>query len=200
VADPKDLAFNQALGINNAGTIVGYSGSGKDTAHPNRGWLPASFPYTSFRDVNFPGSAQTQVAGINDEGTLAGLYAQRDGSNHGFVRWRGRYLSADWPHTTSKPSFSQLPGFSQNGIAAGFWNDAKGNSHGYAFNVRTHQFLPVTLPWGATSVTVTGVTKDGTAVGLAVVKKINDLNDRGWPVGFAEDDHGRTKGFVARQS
>src|SRR5215470_4044379 len=36
--DRRDITFNQLLGINNEGVIVGYFGSGADAAHPNKGY------------------------------------------------------------------------------------------------------------------------------------------------------------------
>jgi uncharacterized membrane protein len=97
--------FNQALGINDTGTIVGYFDSGKDRTHPHRSWTSSS-RYAAFRDVRFPGSVHTQVG----------------------------YLSVDQPHTTSSPAFNQLLGISRNGIAAGFWNDEKGRSPRYLWS------------------------------------------------------------------
>ena len=222
VVNPGDPTFNQALSINNRGVIVGYFGSGEDDAHPNKGWW-ARTPYgqQSFRDVNYPGSTQTQVIGINDDGTVVGFYVEADKSTNGFVRWQGHYSSVDFPQSsTSQPPVNQLLGISRNGLAAGFYNDAAGNAHGYLFNVRTHRFAPIQLPWGATSVTVTGVNDDGTVVGFAVVRKVTvaflvnrhtaqviklgngkntqalGVNRWGAVVGSFEDGAGMTHGFV----
>ena len=218
LVDPADPTFNQALGINGHGVIVGYYGSGKDDMHPNHGWWTKADQ--RYRDVNYPGAVQTQAVGINDEGTVVGFYVLHDGSNHGFVRWHGQYQTVDAPWTSSAPSFNQLLGISANGIAAGFWNDAAGNAHGYLYNTANHRYRPVRLPWGATSVTVTGVTDDGVVVGFAVIHKatvgfvltrhgnivvnlgdhkntqVLGVNRRGVVVGSFEDGKGRTHGFV----
>jgi len=70
-----DPAFNQLLGINNQGVIAGYFGSGA-AGHPNKGYrlLP---PYSQgdYANENFPGSAQTQVTGLNDGRTQVGFFA-----------------------------------------------------------------------------------------------------------------------------
>src|ERR1039458_1137509 len=83
VINPGDPTFNQELGINNAGTIAGYFGSGAPigtpppfTLTPNQGYTVGS-PYTSFTSENFPGSGQTQVIGINNGGVTVGFYADR---------------------------------------------------------------------------------------------------------------------------
>ena len=55
----NDPTFNQLLGINNAGTIAGYFGSG-NADHPNKGYTLAP-PYTqgAYTNENFPNSVQT---------------------------------------------------------------------------------------------------------------------------------------------
>lgn len=66
--DQRDLTFNQLPGINNEGVIAGYVGSGA-AGQPNRGYLlRPPFAQRDFGNENFPGSAQTQVTGLNDRG------------------------------------------------------------------------------------------------------------------------------------
>ena len=66
--NPADPTFNQLLGINNGGLIVGYFGVGSQ-AHPNKGYQLV--PPSSYTNENFPNSVQTQVVGItpNSNGT-----------------------------------------------------------------------------------------------------------------------------------
>jgi len=89
--NPGDLAFNQLLGVNNAGTIVGYYGDGEKV--PNFGYALAT-PKT-YTNENYPNSAQTQVIGINNTDTGAppatvGFYVDANGNNFGFV-YNGRF-------------------------------------------------------------------------------------------------------------
>jgi hypothetical protein len=60
-----DPTFNQLLGINKAGEIAGYFGSGAP-GHPNQGYV-INPPYSqaNYTNENFPGSVQTQVTAIN---------------------------------------------------------------------------------------------------------------------------------------
>src|SRR5205807_544726 len=53
-----DPTFNQLLGINNAGTIAGYFGSGTPAAtHPNKGYtIVPPYGQANFTNENFPGS------------------------------------------------------------------------------------------------------------------------------------------------
>ncbi len=89
--DRRDLTFNQLLGINNEGVIVGYFGSGADANHPNKGYeLLPPFAQGDFGNRNFPGSAQTQVTGLNDTGVTVGFFSTTnaavvtDNNNIGF--------------------------------------------------------------------------------------------------------------------
>lgn len=70
-----DVTFNQLLGINNAGQIAGYFGSGA-AGHPNKGYL-LSPPdgQGNYLAENFPGSVQTQVTGLNDRGDTVGFWS-----------------------------------------------------------------------------------------------------------------------------
>jgi hypothetical protein len=142
VINPSDPTFNQELGINNAGTIAGYFGSGMPngtpppfTSHPNKGYTTTA-PYTSFTNENFPGSFQTQVTGINNGGTTVGFYADSNGATTpnfiGFVDQGGVFTAVKDPSTPSPgPTTNQLLGVNDSDIAAGFFTDAGGNNEGY---------------------------------------------------------------------
>src|SRR3974377_330998 len=73
IDNPRDLTFNQLLGINDEGQIVGYFGSGA-AGHPNKGYVIPPFSRT-FVDENFPGSTQTQVTGENNRGVTVGFWS-----------------------------------------------------------------------------------------------------------------------------
>ena len=74
----EDLTFNQLLGIN-SWRIAGYFGSGM-TGHPNKGYtLTRRTTSSDYSNENFPGSAQTQVTGLNDVGNTVGFWVDGDG-------------------------------------------------------------------------------------------------------------------------
>ncbi|MBV9391622.1 MAG: hypothetical protein JOY96_07000, partial [Verrucomicrobia bacterium] len=79
-----DPAFNQLLGINNDSTIAGYFGDG--TVQPNKGYtVVPPYDQASFTNENFPGSAQTQVVGINNGSTpiTVGFWIDPNADNYG---------------------------------------------------------------------------------------------------------------------
>jgi hypothetical protein len=164
--DQADPTFNQLLGINVHNVIAGYFGSGA-AGHPNKGYL-LSPPYGqgSYASENFPGSAQTQVTGIDDKGNTSGFWVTAGGTNHGFIEWNGVFASYTDPLTPKvKGSVNQLLGVNNAGTAVGFYNDAQGNSHAYKLNQATGKFTPIHVP--GTSTVATGINNLGDIVGFA---------------------------------
>src|ERR1700730_6807775 len=95
----NDPTFNQLLGINDFGVIAGYFGSGA-AGHPNKGYLlGAPYDQAGYTSENFPGSAQTQVTGLNDLGDTSGFWVNGAGTNKGFVEWNGVFSSYTDPNT-----------------------------------------------------------------------------------------------------
>ena len=89
----SDLTFNQLLGINDSDTIAGYFGSGM-AGHPNKGYTL----HVNYRNENFPGSAQTQVTGLNNGNTTVGFWVDKAGDDSGFYSIGGRrFHTADYP-------------------------------------------------------------------------------------------------------
>ncbi len=165
-----DPAFNQLLGINNSGTIVGYFGDG--VMLPNKGYTIAP-PYgpADYTNENFPGSAQTQVVGINNNTTptTVGFWVDGNGNNFGFSDTGGTFQSFTNPSTpVTTPSVNQLLGVNNSGIAAGFYFDSAGNAHGFTLNIGTNTFTAITLPssFNATSTTATGIDNAGVVSGF----------------------------------
>jgi hypothetical protein len=148
----KDLTFNQLLGINNRGVIAGYFGSGAQ-GHPNKGYLLfAPYRQRNYVDENFPGSVQTQVTGLNDRGVTVGFWSSMNNANlvndnHGFVEYRGRFRTADFPTgSPASPPVDQLLGVNDQDVAVGFYTDANGNNHGYEYTIRRNRFSSVVDP------------------------------------------------------
>lgn len=216
--NPADPTFNQLLGINNAGNIAGYFGSGA-TGHPNQGYT--LIPPNSFTSENFPGSVQTQVTGINNNGLTVGFWADNTGNNIGFVNNNGTFTSVIDPFTPAQtPSVNQLLAVNDLNVAAGFYTNAAGNNQGYTYNIDSPSFTPVTIV-GATSVTAAGINNAGEVAGfytnaggttqgfilngttllslmdpLGVSTMILGLNNTGLADGVYTDSAGAMHGFV----
>ncbi len=165
INNPADTTFNQLLGVNDAGTIVGYYGSGSATA-PNKGYsvtLQSGTPV--FTNENFPGSVQTQVVGINNTGTTVGFFVDGGGNNFGFTKTAG-FTAVNNPNVGNTPTVTQLLGVNDHGVAAGFFTDANGNNQGFTYS--NNSFNALGLPTGAVSATATGINNAGVVSGFYV--------------------------------
>jgi hypothetical protein len=181
--NPADPTFNQLLGINDAGVIVGYYGSGQP-GHPNKGYEIAP-PYTKFTTNMQPGSVQTQATGINNSSQTTGFWSDTNtGTDANFAFYRlpnGKnftYVSAIDPLVASTPRISQALGINNNSELAGFYLDANGESHAYTYSLSTSAYASVVIG-GASSAAATGVNDSGEISGF-----------------FTNSTSGKTGGFV----
>lgn len=221
INDSKDLTFNQLLGINDAGTIAGYYGSGTPPeTHPNKGYTTtAQSPL--FTSENFPKSQQTQVTGINNFGLTVGFWADGKGDNFGFVDNHGTFASVSDPDTpTGTPAVNQLLGVNDDGQAVGFYQGGSGNAHSYIYDITKATFQKVTIA-GSNNVTATGINDAGVIAGFyqngvvtdgfidnagsittltgptgATATEALGLNNEGQVVGQYTDASGSTHGFL----
>ena len=185
--DASDLTFNQLLGINNLGHIAGYFGSGT-AGQPNHAYIVRR-PYgqAKYQSLSFPGSAQTQLTGLNDRGVQVGVWSTQDNAsgadNHfGCYLKDGHFRSVNFPTADNKhPPVNQLLGVNDHDVAVGFYTDAKGFDHGYTYDIATKTFAVVTVA-GASSVVAAAI------------------NDSGSVAGFFSSPAGATEGFVLRAS
>jgi hypothetical protein len=171
IDNPKDLTFNQLLGINDEGQIVGYFGSGA-AGHPNKGYVIPPFSH-SFTDENFPGSVQTQVTGENNRGVTVGFWSNTNmgvgmDANFGWVDVNGHFRNASYPTgSPATPPVDQLLGVNDSDVAVGFYTDANGVNHGYEYNINQGRFSTVTDPNAPTaSLTAAAINDLGQVAGV----------------------------------
>jgi hypothetical protein len=188
--NPADHTFNQLPGFNNHGIIAGYFGSGA-MGTPNKGYVLVR-TRAGFRimNENFPGSAQTQVTGLNDLGVTVGFWsdmnnANQQNDNFGFYWLNGRFHNVNFPtRNNATPPVNQLLGVNDQDVAVGFYNDAKGNAHGYTYGIRGGWFRSVTIK-GASSVTAAAINNNDDVAGFFT-------NAKGTTDAFLRTTEGRT--------
>jgi hypothetical protein len=191
--DQRDPTFNQLLGINNAGVIAGYFGSGA-AGHPNKGYrLYLPYGQGNYANENFPGSVQTQVTGLNDVGVTVGFWSTQNtanmtNNNFGFYRAGGHYHTVNFPTgNNASPQVDQLLGVNDRDVAVGFYTNAQGNNRGYTYNIRTRSFTRVLVPGAPAG--VAGPSLTATA--------INNLGD---VAGFYAKSSAQTDAFLQLHS
>ncbi len=88
--------MTQALGVNDAGEVVGVYQTGNGNSAKMHG-----FTWTSrhgFKTVDDPhGRGATTINGVNDAGDLVGFYTDAAGNTHGLLRARGHYRALPAP-------------------------------------------------------------------------------------------------------
>jgi len=185
IINTTDPTFNQELGINQAGTIAGYYGSGM-AGHPNKGYtVVPPYAQANFTNENFLGSVQTQVTGINNAGVTVGFWSDTNkgvgmDNNFGFTDVGGIFTDVNHPGGPTTGLFTdQLLGVNNGNIAVGFYVDAAGATHGYTYNIGTMAF--------------SGNIDDPNGIGTTTAAAINNAGDI---AGFYVDTGGVTHGFV----
>jgi PEP-CTERM motif len=168
IVDPANLTFTQALGINDASTIVGYGNmtifNGFQLVLP-----PVS---ANFTRLNVPGTdGGTQVFGITANGATTDGFSVTGGVNNGFVHTGTTFTTVDQPGT----AFNQLLGINASGTtAAGYSStDPMGMinqkaltvSGGPSFASPVFTDINAKLPANVNS-QATGVNDAGTVVGF----------------------------------
>jgi Cu/Zn superoxide dismutase len=184
----QDVTFNQLLGISNRGTIAGYFGSGA-AGHPNKGYLLfPNYGQGNYGGENFPGSVQTQVTGLNDNGVTVGFWsptnnASMQNENDAFWERNGQFHNANVPFgEVSAPPVEQLLGVNDANVAVGFFTEANGSTFGYKLNVNTGKFSEIVDPNApGASLTAAAINNGGDVAGF-----------------YANPATGNTDGFLLR--
>jgi hypothetical protein len=209
ITNANDPTFNQELGINNAGVIAGYFGSGA-AGHPNKGYTVVR-PYNTqldFTNENFPGSVQTQVTGINNRGEFGFDRDKRGG--FGFDRiFRGTTVGF-WSDMNNANMVNNNFGFVNVGGQYGRFINVNNPNTGTINGVKTNQLLGVNdrniavgfyvdtagathgYTYGIEANTFSANIDDPNGVGATTAAAINDHDQI---VGFYTDGNGVTHGF-----
>jgi probable HAF family extracellular repeat protein len=152
-----------ALGINDAGQIVGeyYTSLGGNPL-PN-GFLYSGGVYTT---INDPFDVYGTIPfGINNEGQIVGYYYDGKGVNHGFLYSEGVYTTLNDPlsvGTTPGVSGTVAYGINDKGQVVGAYADASGSVHGFTYSAGV--YITLNDPSGVTTQAL-GINNKGQIVG-----------------------------------
>lgn len=183
IVDPANPTFTQALGINNANTIVGYGNATNfDGFQVTAPFAPGNFTRENFPNPTPPPAALfTQVTGIDAGGDTVGFYVTNPGvgTTSGFGRSAvGNYFTVNQPGS----AFNQLLGVNQAGneVAGYSSTDATGLTLQQAFVSNGNLFTSFTninalLPANLNS-QATGVNNAGTVVGFYQYNAAGDFS------------------------
>jgi hypothetical protein len=180
--NPGDPQFNQLLGINNNGIIVGYFGDGTTVANNGYVLVPSNhYSVENFRHLpSGDHASQTQAIGINNDvqrPKIVGFYTDSNtGFTHGFLDLNGTQVTVDDPEGNSSKVTSpvqNLLGVNDAAQAAGFWVDNSGHEHGFVvtFNNSTgaptaFTEVPPSLFKGAVATQVSNINSEHSVCGF----------------------------------
>jgi probable HAF family extracellular repeat protein len=119
-----------ASGINDAGTIVGYSTDSNQVMH---GFILKNGQVTTLNDPNagttsFEGLAGTQLTGISNNGEITGFYIDASGNANGFVYQNGVFTTDDDPLATNG---TFIFGVNDLGQLVGYYLDSSFNTNAF---------------------------------------------------------------------
>jgi len=115
-----------AMGINDVGAVVGDYVDAKDGKR--KGFLRSS--NGGFATIDVPGADLTIGEGINNPGTIVGVYVA-NGNLHGFVLNNGVFMTVDVPDSSGNAQQTEINSINAKGEIVGFYLDSNGVQHGF---------------------------------------------------------------------
>jgi probable HAF family extracellular repeat protein len=171
----------------------------------------SSYSYTI---IDYPGSFNTGVFGINRAGQLSGTFFGNDGVARAFVYTDGKFSTVNFPGADRTFGF----GINDAGSIVGYYVDHDGHTHGFLYD--TKSFSTVDYP-KAKSTRASGISGSGQIIGSYVDEagtthgftdnagKFSSLdfpgatrteaygiNEAGWIVGYYADSKSAVHGFL----
>jgi probable HAF family extracellular repeat protein len=153
--DPAGSVYGtSAMGINDAGVIVGTYNDMSDTPH--------GFLYTNGNFFNFdcPNSNGTNATGINASGQIVG-FCWYNSTYHGFLLSNSDYTAIDFPQA----ALTYLYGINDEGAMAGTFQEPSGAFHGFTYSGGL--FNQVDVLGGTTATLLIRIKNNGAVVGFA---------------------------------
>lgn len=122
---PAGIMDSQAVGINGAGTVVGFY---IDSAGNTHGFILIG---TTATTLDYPGATFTQAFGINNNGEIVGIYVDSSMVQHGFTYQGGMWKTVDDPLGVGT---TLINGLNDKGQLVGFYVDNMDNTLGFVAN------------------------------------------------------------------
>jgi hypothetical protein len=122
----------------------------------------------SFTSFDIPGASSYFVAGINDEGLVAGTWTAADGSSVGFIRFPDGRISTPIVDPNDNSGLTVLRAINDEGVIAGFYGANVSNG----FLLTEGKFQTVDFP-GAVSTALRGINNLGDVSGTYSIVDLN---------------------------
>jgi hypothetical protein len=122
----------------------------------------------SFTSFDIPGASSYFVAGINDQGLVAGTWTAADGSSVGFIRFPDGRISTPIVDPNDNSGLTVLRAINDEGVIAGFYGANVSNG----FLLTEGKFRTVDFP-GAVSTALRGINNLGDVSGTYSIVDLN---------------------------
>ncbi len=155
--------FNELLGINNEGHIVGYAGSGSPS-DPSQGYVIYP-PYAkeNYRSIIYPRALGTVATAINNKKNIAGFYAEKGDKTLAFSYTGGIWTSYRDPKARGDGGTTKILGLNDSGVGVGFYQ--LGSASGsFEVNIARDNFQGLN-PRGGSDAIAAGINSNGDIVG-----------------------------------
>ena len=205
---PKRSTYDEFFGINDREEIVGYAGGlGPYEFHPGK----------RYEIRRFPGSVDSELTSLDNDGAVAGWYEAAGGRIYGMNEWRGFWTNYSGPHAGDA---TRILGIDGNDLV-GYYESRQGVDHAFATDA-ARKFR--TIFRSSTSSVASAVNDRGQIVGWetvassaaegwllagkrfanlaypgAVLTQPSGINKSDEIVGSYEDASGNTHGFILTQ-
>ena len=158
VAPGDNQSYTRALGINDAGTIVGGYLNVTGNLTEYHGYILHGSTFTTYDEG---GPYSTDVYGINNAGDITGDYDSSIAVGGGFLTVGGVQTTFTGP-----AGFTGLLSqcLNNSDVVVGQYADSAGNTHGFSRNPSTGAITTIDVP-GATLTTASGINDAGVIVG-----------------------------------
>jgi uncharacterized membrane protein len=206
---PKSSTYNEFLGINERREIVGYAGGvGPYEFHPGK----------DYEIERFPGSADSELTSLNNDGMVAGWYEAGKGKIYGLTEWQGIWTKYSDPRAGRA---MRILGINDAGDIVGYYENRQGIDQAFAFYAGSKFRTMFRFSTGSVASaindrgrivgweTVAGGPSEGwllegkrfthLAYPGAVSTQPSGINNSGEIVGSYEDASGNTHGFILTQ-
>jgi hypothetical protein len=161
VVHPKAVWGTRLTGINKYNSSVGWYLDSGEFAHGFK-----RYSNGGLAGLDFPGGHDTQPAGINDSGTVAGSFVD-SGGEHGFIYHGGTWAKVDYPGLAGT---TQVTGISNGNVVVGI---SSSQEPYIPFIYVNGTFKVISVP-NASNTLVQGIAPNGTITGTAVPNGSNN--------------------------
>jgi hypothetical protein len=133
-----------------------------------------------FVTIDIPGSADVEAYGIDNHGTVTGLYYDAAGNTHGFVYDDGVLTTVDGPTSTPPLSQAQLYNIDNKEQVGGTYVDDFGNARAAVYDLKAQSWSALPIIPGATYNASGGLNARGVVVGNWTADPSGATGFQGW--------------------